>query len=173
LNGIRTHDSSVRAGEDISCLRPRGHYDRHSVTGLQKYICISNNIPKPTNYVKSRVYKICVYLLHLEYIFPFFLIYDQCSFIPLVKVWIPRFSLGSLCSIALHFRNMRENVWFFLEFYVPAFRGEIRVAFVPSRPHEVCILCTSSYWRNSRVVYSYICNFTSRSVKSTLVLFVR
>jgi hypothetical protein len=28
LNEIRTHDSSVRANEDISCLRPRGHCDR-------------------------------------------------------------------------------------------------------------------------------------------------
>jgi hypothetical protein len=27
-SGIRTHDPSVRAGEDCSCLRPRGHYDR-------------------------------------------------------------------------------------------------------------------------------------------------
>jgi hypothetical protein len=25
---IRTHDPSVRAGEDISCFRPRGHCDR-------------------------------------------------------------------------------------------------------------------------------------------------
>jgi hypothetical protein len=28
LSGIRTHVRSVRAGEDISCLRPRGHRDR-------------------------------------------------------------------------------------------------------------------------------------------------
>jgi hypothetical protein len=27
-NGIRTHDPSAWAGEDSSCLRPRGHYDR-------------------------------------------------------------------------------------------------------------------------------------------------
>jgi hypothetical protein len=27
LSWIRTHDPSVRAGEDISCLRPRGHCD--------------------------------------------------------------------------------------------------------------------------------------------------
>jgi hypothetical protein len=26
--GIRTHDPSVRAGEDGSCLRPHGHCDR-------------------------------------------------------------------------------------------------------------------------------------------------
>jgi hypothetical protein len=29
LNGIRTHDPSVRASEDSSCLRSRGHRDRH------------------------------------------------------------------------------------------------------------------------------------------------
>jgi hypothetical protein len=29
LNGTRTHGPSIRAAEDISCLRPRGHYDRH------------------------------------------------------------------------------------------------------------------------------------------------
>jgi hypothetical protein len=28
LRGIRTHDPSVGAGEDSSCLRPRGHCDR-------------------------------------------------------------------------------------------------------------------------------------------------
>jgi hypothetical protein len=27
LSGIRTHDSSVQASEDSSCLRPRGHCD--------------------------------------------------------------------------------------------------------------------------------------------------
>jgi hypothetical protein len=27
-SGIRTHDPSVRAGEDGSCLRPRGHCNR-------------------------------------------------------------------------------------------------------------------------------------------------
>jgi hypothetical protein len=29
LSGIRTHDLSVRASEDSSCLRPRGHCDWH------------------------------------------------------------------------------------------------------------------------------------------------
>jgi hypothetical protein len=29
LSGIRTHDPSVREGKDISCLRSRGHCDRH------------------------------------------------------------------------------------------------------------------------------------------------
>jgi hypothetical protein len=28
LSGIRTHDPSVRASEDSSCLRPRGYRDR-------------------------------------------------------------------------------------------------------------------------------------------------
>jgi hypothetical protein len=28
LSGIRTHDPSVRASEDSSCLRPRGYCDR-------------------------------------------------------------------------------------------------------------------------------------------------
>jgi hypothetical protein len=31
-SGIRTHDYSVRASEDSSCLRPRGHCDRHLIT---------------------------------------------------------------------------------------------------------------------------------------------
>jgi hypothetical protein len=30
LSGIRTHDPSVRASEDSSCLRPHGHCDRCS-----------------------------------------------------------------------------------------------------------------------------------------------
>jgi hypothetical protein len=38
LCGIRTHDPSVRASEDSSCLRPRGYCDRHRNTdGLVKY----------------------------------------------------------------------------------------------------------------------------------------
>jgi hypothetical protein len=27
MSGIRTHDPSIQEGEDISCLRPRGHCD--------------------------------------------------------------------------------------------------------------------------------------------------
>jgi hypothetical protein len=33
-NGIRIHDPFVRAGEDGSCLRPRGHCDRQSLLSL-------------------------------------------------------------------------------------------------------------------------------------------
>jgi hypothetical protein len=32
LNGIRTHDPSVRASEDSSCLRQHGHCDRQFIT---------------------------------------------------------------------------------------------------------------------------------------------
>jgi hypothetical protein len=39
LSGIPTHDLSIRAREDSSCLRPRGHCDRHiGVGGLNGYI---------------------------------------------------------------------------------------------------------------------------------------
>jgi hypothetical protein len=31
LSVIRTHDPSVRAAEDISCLRPRGHCDKRPI----------------------------------------------------------------------------------------------------------------------------------------------
>jgi hypothetical protein len=31
LSGLRTHDSSVRASEDSSCLRPCGYCDRHKI----------------------------------------------------------------------------------------------------------------------------------------------
>jgi hypothetical protein len=34
-SGIRTHDPSVRAVEDSTCLRPRGHWDR-----LVDYKCL-------------------------------------------------------------------------------------------------------------------------------------
>jgi hypothetical protein len=38
LNGIRTHDPRVRASEDSSCLRPRGHCDRPTmVYNTQNY----------------------------------------------------------------------------------------------------------------------------------------
>jgi hypothetical protein len=32
--GTRTHDCKASAGEDISCLRLRGHYDRHITSFL-------------------------------------------------------------------------------------------------------------------------------------------
>jgi hypothetical protein len=38
--GIRTHDLSVRAGEDSSCLRPRGHLDR-------RMTCVSDTTRTP------------------------------------------------------------------------------------------------------------------------------
>jgi hypothetical protein len=31
-SGIRTHDRSVPSGEDISYLRPEGHFDRSATT---------------------------------------------------------------------------------------------------------------------------------------------
>jgi hypothetical protein len=34
LSGIRTHDHSVRAGEDISCLRRRGHCDQNNYISI-------------------------------------------------------------------------------------------------------------------------------------------
>jgi hypothetical protein len=42
LTGIRTHDPSVPAGEDISCLRPRGHCHRRIIIhSLWKMSCLS------------------------------------------------------------------------------------------------------------------------------------
>jgi hypothetical protein len=41
LSGIRTHDPSVRAGKDSSCLRRRGHYDRRFKTLV--YLNISSH----------------------------------------------------------------------------------------------------------------------------------
>jgi hypothetical protein len=49
-NGIQTHDPSVRAGEDSSCFRPRGHCDQHDRDRNHKRenICFRKNI---INYV--------------------------------------------------------------------------------------------------------------------------
>jgi hypothetical protein len=48
LSGIRTYDPSVRASEDSSCLRPRGHYDRPrfycTEYRMRKYIYITFSI---------------------------------------------------------------------------------------------------------------------------------
>jgi hypothetical protein len=41
LSGIRTHDPSVLAGEDSSCLRLRGHCDRQCIC---VYICVCDII---------------------------------------------------------------------------------------------------------------------------------
>jgi hypothetical protein len=38
LSGIRTHDPSVRASEDSSCIRPRDHCDRQFVRSPSLYL---------------------------------------------------------------------------------------------------------------------------------------
>jgi hypothetical protein len=40
LSGIRTHDPSVRAGEDISCISPCGHCDRHVYIKTLKHVTV-------------------------------------------------------------------------------------------------------------------------------------
>jgi hypothetical protein len=42
LSGIRAHDPSVRASEDSSCLRPRGHRDRRGWGIPQTQFCLIN-----------------------------------------------------------------------------------------------------------------------------------
>jgi hypothetical protein len=42
LSGIRTHDPSVRASEDSSCLRQRGHCDRHKSYIVTKTACVKD-----------------------------------------------------------------------------------------------------------------------------------
>jgi hypothetical protein len=53
LNGIRTHDPSVRAIKDSSCLRPRGHCDRlNKLWHYNKIISICSNIsPRYSYYI--------------------------------------------------------------------------------------------------------------------------
>jgi hypothetical protein len=45
-SGIRTHDLSVGAGEDSSCLRPRGHCDRHTDSWVKnifdRFLCANS-----------------------------------------------------------------------------------------------------------------------------------
>jgi hypothetical protein len=40
LSRIRTHDPSVRASEDSSCLRPRGHCNRQVYNYLRNFLLI-------------------------------------------------------------------------------------------------------------------------------------
>jgi hypothetical protein len=42
LSGIRTHDPSARTSEDSSCLRRRGHCDRHFCLYLGKFSYSAN-----------------------------------------------------------------------------------------------------------------------------------
>jgi hypothetical protein len=42
LSGIRTHDPSIRASEDSSCLRRRGHWDRHFIQLSHKNLCVKH-----------------------------------------------------------------------------------------------------------------------------------
>jgi hypothetical protein len=55
FNGIRTHDPGVRAGEDISCLRPRSPCDRLTPSsplkfGLGFQRTTRNSIPEHSNF---------------------------------------------------------------------------------------------------------------------------
>jgi hypothetical protein len=45
LSGIRTHDPSVRANEDSTCLRPRGHRDRPSPEYWKRNNKLFENLP--------------------------------------------------------------------------------------------------------------------------------
>jgi hypothetical protein len=56
LSGIQTHDPSVRASEDGSCLRPRGHCDRHG-RYIQQQIQLRGD--RKTNILRD---------VHMEYI---------------------------------------------------------------------------------------------------------
>jgi hypothetical protein len=60
LSGIRTHDLSVRASEDSSCLRPRGHCDRLLWTYLYKTVT-GVHIPVITLQTKNFRSVICCY----------------------------------------------------------------------------------------------------------------
>jgi hypothetical protein len=42
LSRIRTHDPSVQASQDISCLRPCGHCDGHFTSHIRLYRKVSN-----------------------------------------------------------------------------------------------------------------------------------
>jgi hypothetical protein len=66
LNGIRTHDPSVQASEDGSCLRPRGHRDRQSciiaviINDLNMFkdfipFSLGKNIINKMKFVKNRL----------------------------------------------------------------------------------------------------------------------
>jgi hypothetical protein len=49
LSGIRTHDLSVRASEDSSCLSPRGHWDRRTYPCTMQHLThYSRDTCKPT-----------------------------------------------------------------------------------------------------------------------------
>jgi hypothetical protein len=61
LSGIRTHDPSVRASEDSSCLRPRGHCDRlaseraKTVHASDRAATVTGgHYPSPCFYLKHR-----------------------------------------------------------------------------------------------------------------------
>jgi hypothetical protein len=64
-SGIRTHDRSVRAGEDDSCLRPLGHCERPSDVDIQKY---GNLLNEGRARVKSFVY-VCAAIMILISLF--------------------------------------------------------------------------------------------------------
>jgi hypothetical protein len=64
FSGIRTHDPSVRVGEGSSCLRPRGHCDRHcKLIGHNSFLFTQ---PKSCNEILEYCLKliVCFYLLH-------------------------------------------------------------------------------------------------------------
>jgi hypothetical protein len=51
MSGIRTHEPSVRAREDISCLRLRGHCDRHDMQYTQFIMNIVGNNKSPFQHI--------------------------------------------------------------------------------------------------------------------------
>jgi hypothetical protein len=53
LSGIRTHDPSVRASEDSSCLRPRNYCDRRSRSIISQNLCRDTQEKKLSTPVSS------------------------------------------------------------------------------------------------------------------------
>jgi hypothetical protein len=80
LTGIRTHDSSIRASEDGSYLRPRGHSDRpkvistihkpySSLPGIHKNRPLES--PQPNERIDEYTSHLCIYFTKINFdLFP-------------------------------------------------------------------------------------------------------
>jgi hypothetical protein len=63
LSGSRTHDPSVRASEDSSCLSPCGQFDRqHKCTNAQIFFTAEHKMQSVVHPVLNRNYKIALTL---------------------------------------------------------------------------------------------------------------
>jgi hypothetical protein len=103
LSGISTHDPSVRASEDSSCLRSRGHRDRQSATTSKPKLNIVLNFMKQSH-------SEAVFTRLVKRFLPLYPIWGSLPCPQHLATWFVRWSCDTV-SEQSSFTAVDSNVW--------------------------------------------------------------